>query len=101
MMELEILKKITGEDDTELLIMLYESAEETALTYMNRKKLPPALKNTVLRLAAIQYNRLGTEGETSRNEAGITSSFVDLPADIMAILNRYRLARVGGKTFEA
>lgn len=101
MTELEKLQKLTGEKDLELLEVVYDQAEALALAYMNRRKVPRVLKSEVTRLAVIQYNRLGTEGETSRNEAGITSSFVDLPADIASAFNRYRLARVGGKTYEA
>ena len=51
-------------------------------------------------LAVICYNRLGTEGEHSRNEAGESYNFEDAPKSVYDILNRYRLARVGGKTYE-
>lgn len=101
MTELETLEKLTGEKDTELLQVVYDGAKAEALVYMNRKKIPKAVKQTVIQLAVVRYNRLSTEGEASRSEAGMNSSFVDLPGNIEAALKRYRLARVGGKTFEA
>lgn len=101
MTELETLQKLTGESDTELLNVIYSGAKEAALAYMNRTKVPKAVKQTVIRLAVIQYNRLGTEGESSRNEAGLTTSFTEMPENITSVLKRYRLARVGGKTYEA
>ena len=52
-------------------------------------------------LALIAYNRRGTEGEKSRSEGGESYSFDDAPKQIYDILNRYRLARVGGKAYEA
>ncbi len=99
--ELEKLELLTGEKDEELLQLLLDDAKEFALSYTNRTKLPDALKKTVRDLAVIAYNRIGTEGESSRNGAGESYSFNDAPKQIYDILNRYRLARVGGKVYEA
>ena len=101
MNDLETLQKLTGETDLELLEVVLDGAKSECLLFMNRKKLPEAVKPAVIRLAVVRYNQLGTEGETSRNEAGISSSFVDMPANVLDILKRYSLARLGGKTFEA
>ena len=49
---------------------------------------------------AFQYY-MGTEGEKSRSEGGESYTFEDAPKQIYDTLNRYRLARVGGKTYEA
>lgn len=93
MTELEKLKKLTGESDEELLSLLLSNAEEFVLGYTNRTKLPDVLKQPVRDLAVIALNRMGTEGESSRSEAGASYSFNDAPKQIFDVLNRYRLAK--------
>lgn len=100
MTELEKIKKITGESDEELLSLLLTDAETFVLSYTNRTKIPEALKKTVRDLAVIALNRMGTEGETGRSEAGESYSFETAPQSVYDIMNRYRLARVGGHAFE-
>ena len=49
----------------------------------------------VKKLAIINYNRLGLEGETQRSEGGVTNYLeTGIPKDIRLGLNRYRIARV-------
>lgn len=48
----------------------------------------------------IALNRIGTEGEKSRSEGGENYTFDDAPKQIYDTMNRYRLARIGGKTYE-
>ena len=91
--DVEILKTLTGCADEPLLEILLEDARETVLSYTNRKNMIPQLKKPVRDLALVAYNRRGTEGEKSY-------SFDDTLKQIYDILNRYRLARVGGKTYE-
>jgi hypothetical protein len=98
--EIEKLKKLTGESDEELLSLLYEDAKDFVLSYTNRTIVPTALEKSVRDLALIAYNRMGTEGETGRSEGGESYSFNDTPKYIYDILNRYRLAKVGGYAFE-
>lgn len=100
MTDVEKLKILTGESDEELLSLLLADAEEYVLSYTNRKVLPDTLKKTVRDLAVVALNRMGTEGETGRSEAGESYSFDNAPKHIYDILNRYRLARVGGHAFE-
>lgn len=100
MTEVEKLKLLTRESDENLLSLLLEDAEAFALAYTNRKVLPDTLKKTVRDLAVIALNRMGTEGESSRSEGGESYSFEDAPKRIYDVLNRYRLARVGGRTYE-
>lgn len=99
--DVEILKALTGCTNDSLLKVLLNDAEETVLAYTNRTKLIPQLRKPVRDLALIAYNRRGTEGEKSRSEGGESYSFDDAPKQIYDILNRYRLARAGGKTYEA
>lgn len=103
MTELEKLKKMTGEKDEGLLQILLEDAEAFVLSYTNRTHLVSGLDmdKAVRDLAVIALNRMGTEGEAARTGSGESYTFNDAPKQIYDVLNRYRLARVGGKTFEA
>lgn len=101
MTNLEKLKLKTKESDETLLSLLLSDAEEYVLTETNRTILPDKLQGTVRDLALIAYNRLGTEGETSRTEAGESYSFDNAPAHIQKAINRYRIARCGGVAHEA
>ncbi len=100
MTPVEKLKKLTKESDDELLSLLLETAEDIILELTNRKTLPKKLEGIKVKLAVIAYNRMGTEGETSRSEGGISSAFSDLPEDILRAIKSSRLARVGGKAYE-
>lgn len=100
MTDLEKLKKLTGESDSELLSLLLGDAKEFILSYTNRTELPPALQKTVRDLAVIALNRMGTEGESSRSEGGESYSFENAPKHIYDVLDRYRLVRIGGRTYE-
>lgn len=101
MTSLEMLKKLSGESDEKLLSLLLEIAENKMLNYMNRRILPAKLEITKVNWALIAYNRMGMEGESSRAEGGISQAFIEIPADIKIQLNANRLAKVGGKTYEA
>lgn len=101
MTDMELLSANLGVTDEDLLQMLLDDAEADVLSYTNRRTLPDVLRKTVRDLAVIAYNRRGTEGESGRSEGGESYSFEDMPESIKARLNRYRLARVGGHTFEA
>lgn len=98
---IERLKKLTGETDEELLEILLEEAEEFVLSYTNRTKIVTGLEKAVRDLAVIALNRIGTEGENSRSEGGESYSFDAAPKQVYDVLNRYRLARVGGVVHEA
>lgn len=100
MTEAEKIKLLTCESDENLIAVVLEDAESFVLGYTNRTKLIPALKKPVRDLAVIALNRMGTEGETGRSEGGESYSFDAAPKHIYAILNQYRLVRVGGKVYE-
>lgn len=97
MTDLQIVKTMTGETDEALLNVLLQEAEERLLNETGRAVLPDGLATTKRSWAIVAYNRLSMEGETSRSEAGISSAFAEIPADIQNAIYRYRLARVGGK----
>lgn len=100
MEDLDILKKMTGEQDEMLLLTLLQSAEGEILSRTNRTKINTRLKPYVRKWALTAYNRMGTEGELSRSGGGISSSFVEVPADIQAAIEENRIARVGGHAYE-
>ena len=100
MTELEKLKKLTGEKDEEILQILMEDATTWVLAYTNRTRLISGLDKTVRDLAVIALNRIGTEGEAARTGAGESYTFEDAPKQVYDVLNRYRLARVGGVAHE-
>ena len=81
--------------------VVLEDATDWVLAYTGRKKMIPELKKTVRDLAVIAINRMGTEGESSRTGSGESYNFDNAPKQIYDVLNRYRLARVGGVTYEA
>lgn len=98
--EIEKLQTLSGENDDDLLSFLLEDAEAFVLSYTGRTRLVAGLRKPVRDLAVIAYNRRGTEGETGRSEAGESYSFDNAPKQVYDILNRYRLVRVGGRTYE-
>ena len=100
MENLEKLMVLTGERDKALLSILLGDAEEFVLSYTGRTKLVTGLEKAVRDLAVIALNRMGTEGENSRSGAGESYSFDNAPKQIYDVLNRYRIARVGGKVHE-
>lgn len=94
------ISKLTGETDFALIGIVLEDAQEFVLAYTNRKKMIPQLEKPARDLAVIAINRMGTEGESSRSAAGESYSFDSAPKQIYDVLDRYRLARIGGRTYE-
>ena len=101
MTDIEKLKKLTGEGDDILLSLLLDEATIFVLSYTGRTKIVTGLEKAVRDLAVIALNRMGTEGEASRSGGGESYSFDNAPKHIYNTLDRYRLARIGGKTYEA
>lgn len=90
-MQIDKLKVRLNEEDTVLLEQLLEDAEAEMLDYCNRDVLLPRMLGLQRELAIIYYNRLGSEGESSRNEGGVSVSYsTDVPENIKRRLNSYR-----------
>ena len=90
-MQVEKLKVRLNEEDTALLEQLLEDAESEILDYCNRDVLLPRMLGLQIELAIIYYNRLGSEGESSRSEGGVSVSYsTDIPENIKRRLNSYR-----------
>ena len=92
-MMLEKLKRrIPDAQDDALLTDLLDEAKTFILAYTGRDELPAELENARIRLAAILYNRMGMEGETSRSEGGVSRTAEALPGDLRRWLNHWRKA---------
>lgn len=98
--DVERVKLLTGEEREDLIEAYLEEAEDFVKGYTNRSVIITPLEKAVRDLAVIALNRMGTEGESSRSEGGESYSFESAPRQIYDLLNRYRLARVGGITYE-
>ncbi len=89
--QLTNIKIRTNEDDVILLNQLLEDAETEILDYCNRDVLLPRMLGLQRELAIVYYNRLGSEGESSRSEGGVSVSYsTDIPENIKRRLNSYR-----------
>ena len=99
--KLKKLKILTGESDEELLSLLLDMANDKILESTNRKVLPARLESTQIEIAVIMYNHRGDEGSSARSEGGISVSYIDIPDNIQRIINKNRLFKVGGRTYEA
>lgn len=78
-----------------LLTELVKESIAQVLDYTGQKKLVGSMDIYVKKLAVINYNRLGIEGETQRSEGGVTNYLeTGIPKDIRQGLNRYRIAKV-------
>ena len=84
-----------------MLSLLLDEAPAFVLSYTGRTKIVTGLEKAVRDLAVIALNRMGTEGEASRSGGGESYSFDNAPKHIYDPLDRYRLARIGGKTYVA
>lgn len=81
------------ENATDLLQDLIRDAVDFVLSYTGRTNLPPQLEGACVKLAAIEYNRMGMEGENSHSEGSVSRSVEAVPADIRAALSPWTLAR--------
>lgn len=100
MAQLEKLKirlgiKTTDEDD--LLMMLLDDAKGEILDYCNRDVLLPKMESLQRELAIIYYNRMGSEGESSRSEGGVSVSYSTvIPESLKSRLRSYRRLKAVG-----
>ena len=94
MAQLDKLKVRLGIKDNKqdaLLTTILEDAEAEILDCTNRDKLPLKAEPLQRKLAIIYYNRLGSEGESSRSEGGVSISYsTEIPEDIRIRLRAFR-----------
>ncbi|WP_143314975.1 phage head-tail connector protein [Clostridium sp. HBUAS56017] len=98
MSQLEKLKIRLGIKDNsqdDLLNTLLGDAENEILDHTNRDSLITKLEGLQRELVVAYYNRIGSEGESSRSEGGISVSYsTEIPEAIKARLTAYRLLKV-------
>lgn len=65
-----------------LLEALLGEAEEFLLPRLYRAELPDRLRVGQVRLALLNYNRMGAEGESAHSEGGVSRTIEALPEDL-------------------
>ena len=91
---LERLKRrIPDAKDEALLNDLLSDAEGMILAYTGRDALPDVLRGAKIEIAAMLFNRMGMEGESTHAEGSISRSTDSLPEYIRRQLNPWRLAK--------
>lgn len=86
--------RLEGVADAQLDLLLTD-AEGMLLACTGRSTLPDALVTAQVQLAAVLYNRQGTEGETAHGEGGVSRTMEGLPEEIRRQIAPYRVARIG------
>lgn len=93
MAQLEDLRNRINANDN-LINQLLKDAEAAILDYTNRSELKPSMLGLQRELVIEYYNRLGSEGEASRSEGAISTSYsTEIPEFMKARLNNYRLLK--------
>ena len=78
-----------------LLLALLQSAIGQTKAFTWRESLPDDLAAAVVKIALIDYNRLGAEGEKSHAEGAVSAAFDALPEDVRQWLEKRRCAACG------
>ncbi|RKI45520.1 hypothetical protein D7V67_16025 [Clostridium paraputrificum] len=95
--KLKIRLGISDNSEDALLNMLLEDAEGEILDFCNRDILPVKVEALQRELAIIYYNRLGSEGESSRSEGGVSVSYsTEIPENIKSRLIAFRRLKLVG-----
>ena len=82
----------TGKDA--LLEELLTGAEENLKLTVKRKTLPPEADTLIIKIAVIDFNRLGSEGQQSQSFSGVSDSWIDgYPDDIKRSIRGLCLGR--------
>lgn len=95
--KLKIRLGISDNSEDNLLNMLLEDAEGEILDYTNRDTLPIKAEALQRELAITYYNRIGSEGEASRSEGGVSVSYsTEIPENIKSRLLAFRRLKLVG-----
>lgn len=89
---------ISDDSKDALLSEIIADVKEYVAEYCNRSgvdDIPETLNSAIVKMAIIDYNRLGTEGLTSEGYTGVSYSYEpNYPDDIRRQLNHERLVRM-------
>ena len=94
---LKLRLDIKGVEKDSLLLSLLTSAKNYILSYTSRteKGWLSILNDLQLKIAMIDYNRLGVENLSSQSEGSVSNSYIEgYPKDITKVLDKYRVAKV-------
>lgn len=95
--KLKIRLGISDNSEDNLLNMLLEDAEGEILDFCNRDILPDKAQVLQRELAINYYNRIGSEGEASRSEGGVSVSYSkEIPENIKSRLLAFRRLKLVG-----
>lgn len=86
-------RRVPDARDDALLSDLLSDAENMILAYTGRDSVPLVLQGAQIEIAAMLFNRMGMEGESSHSEGSVSRSADSLPEYIRRQLNPFRLAR--------
>lgn len=81
------------QEQESLLKDLIADAGKAICAFTRRDKVPPELEGAQVQLAAVMFNRMGMEGETSHDEGGVVRRAEAMPEDIACLLRPWRLAK--------
>ena len=89
----KLKRRLPDAKDEALLEDLLSEAGAFICAYTRREKIPSGLEDAQVRIAAMLFNRMGMEGETSHGEGGVTRTAQMLPEDVKRWLNGWRMAK--------
>lgn len=99
--KLRIRLEIKDSSQDDLLNLLLEDASTEILDFCNRDILPVKAEALQRELAIIYYNRVGSEGESSRSEGAVSVSyFTEIPDNIKSRLIAFRRLKLVGVALE-
>lgn len=91
---MEILDKIklllpNANDD--ILSLLIDLAKDFSINYCNLSEYNTALDNIIVKMVLEDFNKLGSEGISSKSFSGVSESYTtDYSAEIYKMLNKHR-----------
>lgn len=86
-------RRLPDAEDEALLNDLLLQAESFILAYTHRDEMPDGLEDAQVELAAVLFNRMGMEGESSHSEGSVSRTAESLPEGLRRWLNAWRLAK--------
>ena len=86
-------RRLPDADNEALPEDLLEDAGRMIRAYTRREEVPEVLEGVQVEIAAMLYNRMGMEGESSHEEGSLHRSAESLPEFVRCQLAPYRLAR--------
>ena len=89
----KLKRRIPDAQDEALLADLLSDAGNMILAYTLREGVPDALQAAQVEIAAMLYNRMGMEGESSHGEGSVSRGVDSLPEYVRRQLNPWRLAK--------